>query len=282
MKTSIFYFSGTGNTDIITNLITEHLEKKNAIVSAYRIETILKEGIDYNIENIDIIGIGYPVHAFDAPSIIHNFIESLPSGNGKKLFIYKTAADPILKGGSNAKLKEKLEEKGFEVVYEELFIMPSNVFLRYSDEVIKKLYEHSKEKARKFATSITRQKTKHQENTKIMKFCTKVFGDLEKFGARRFGKSLYVDENCIHCGKCIKNCPVSNITLDSNDDIVFKNNCMLCMRCIYICPARAIKTKRYKFFVLDDFYNLKEIAKDKDLKEPEKLPKRIKKYLNEA
>ena len=53
------------------------------------------------------------------------------------------------------------------------------------------------------------------------------------------GKNLVVDENCIKCGKCIKSCPLNNISL-VNGKIKISNNCMFCLSCLNNCPKNAI------------------------------------------
>lgn len=47
-----------------------------------------------------------------------------------------------------------------------------------------------------------------------------------------------VDDNCIHCGLCARECPAQAIDFD-DQSIVDKDKCFCCMRCVNICPARA-------------------------------------------
>lgn len=63
-----------------------------------------------------------------------------------------------------------------------------------------------------------------------------------KFFGQNFAPSIYVHkENCVLCGKCIKNCPVKNIKED-NDGYpnIKKSNCIHCYRCIHHCPKKAL------------------------------------------
>jgi ferredoxin len=59
--------------------------------------------------------------------------------------------------------------------------------------------------------------------------------------ARSMGKKLtsFHDE-CIDCGRCIRECPQQNIVKRSGGGVVFQGKCMLCTRCLHGCPVHAI------------------------------------------
>lgn len=48
----------------------------------------------------------------------------------------------------------------------------------------------------------------------------------------------YVDDNCVHCGQCARECPAHAIDLEEPAK-VDAAKCFCCMRCVYICPAKA-------------------------------------------
>ena len=47
-------------------------------------------------------------------------------------------------------------------------------------------------------------------------------------------------EKCIHCGKCVKACPLQNITLEDGRP-VWHGHCTICMACYHQCPVNAIQ-----------------------------------------
>lgn len=53
-------------------------------------------------------------------------------------------------------------------------------------------------------------------------------------------KDFYSTEACIGCGKCVKLCPLNNITLKDKAPL-WENHCSHCMACIGNCPTRAIE-----------------------------------------
>jgi len=114
----IFYFSGNGNTKTITYLLSEELQKKGCHVDIFAIDGILRTKNNPSLQSYDIVGFGYPVHAFNAPRIFFEYLRTLPVGNQKKTFVFKTSGDPWMNGGSTALVRKELQKKGYEVCYE--------------------------------------------------------------------------------------------------------------------------------------------------------------------
>ena len=72
MKALICYFSGTGNTMKVAMRYREILLQNDITVDLVKMEHDTRpEEIDLN--TYDIIGFGYPVHAFNAPKIVIGF-----------------------------------------------------------------------------------------------------------------------------------------------------------------------------------------------------------------
>jgi len=57
VKICIYYFSGTGNTEIITDLLQKELSNLNADVIVRKIEIIIKKKIRIKTEKYDLVGI---------------------------------------------------------------------------------------------------------------------------------------------------------------------------------------------------------------------------------
>ena len=51
------------------------------------------------------------------------------------------------------------------------------------------------------------------------------------------------DQTCTGCGKCVKVCPLNNVTM-KNKKPVWEKHCTHCMACICYCPAEAIEYGR--------------------------------------
>ncbi len=277
MKICIYYFSGTGNTEIITNLLQKELTNLNADVIVMKIETIIKKKIKVKTEKYDLIGIGYPIHAFNAPKIVYDFVHRLHNDKGKKAFIFRSSGDPFLNGGSTKMLRNQLEKKGFDVFNENLSIMPANVFLQFKDNLNKQLYQLAQIRIKKLAQDIMKRKVFLQKNSIILTIISKLFSFMETTGAKWLGKYMKISDSCIKCFNCVRNCPTGNIVLvgdkngnevgDKDDNnIIFDKSCILCMRCIYKCPTNAIHFKYFRFFEIKQGYNIKSIISNPNIK----------------
>lgn len=262
----IFYFSGTGNTKMVAKLLATEFNRYISVVNVIAIDELLKTNKTAEVEKYDIIGFGYPVHAFNAPRIFFEFIEQLQDGKQKKTFIFKSAGDPFMQGGSTALVRKALQKKGYDVLYERLFVIPANVLVRYQDRLIKQLYNTAVQRVKTMVNEILSETTKIQKNTFFSNFLTAAFSSMEKYGARFFGKNLYVSESCNLCGICISNCPTNNITKQKGH-IRFHSKCTLCMRCIYRCPVNAISARFLKFFLISPWYEIQTIVDNPAIKD---------------
>jgi ferredoxin/flavodoxin len=266
MSVGIFYFSGTGNTEIVADLLAKEFRGRAASAELIRVEDILKNKVDFDINKYDIIGIGYPIHALNAPRIIFDFIKVLPAAKSKKVFILKCPGDPILRGGPLSPVKKNLEQKGYEVFYEGVIVMPSNVFLRIDEKMVKLICDVAARKVKKIAEDIIAGKTQLFRYGLFSGIFAKLFSDGENRGARMFGKHLRTSKSCNLCNICVENCPENNISVVDNR-INFSNNCLLCMKCIYNCPKAAIAPSFMKFFIIKGgYYKIKEIMGDSNIK----------------
>jgi ferredoxin len=262
----IFYFSGTGNTKMIAKLLATEFNRYVSVVDVIAIDELLKTNKTAEVEKYDIIGFGYPVHAFNAPRIFFEFIEQLQDGKKKKTFIFKSAGDPFMQAGSTALVRKAFQKKGYDVIYERLFVMPANVLVRYPDQLIKQLYNTAVHRVKTMVKEILSETIKLQKNTFFSTFATTAFSNMEKFGARFFGKNLYVSDSCNHCDICISNCPTNNITKQKGH-IRFHMKCTFCMRCIYGCPVNAISPRFLKFFVISPWYEIQAIVDNPAIKD---------------
>ena len=58
-------------------------------------------------------------------------------------------------------------------------------------------------------------------------------------------KKFVVDaDRCTHCGACVKNCPMQNISLKAGELPKWNGTCAMCLACIHRCPTRAIDYAR--------------------------------------
>ena len=143
MKNAIIYvFSGTGNTLIASKAIKEKFNKTNIECTIYNVRYPFLNIPDPN--NYDVIGFGYPIHAFNTPRIFLNFIKKLPNVDDKLAFIFKTSGEPFWPNRvSSYSLVKLLRKKGFYILMDKHFLMPYNIWFKYKPALAKQMYLHT-------------------------------------------------------------------------------------------------------------------------------------------
>ncbi len=148
MKVILYVFSGTGNTLAVANLYKRFLEQNNNMiyetdksvsVDVYRISA--KSGRVPSPENYDLVGIGYPIHAFCAPEPVVKLCKALPKVKNKRTFIFKTSGEGLhINDCSSHKCLKILTKKGYDVVMERHIVMPYNMIYRHNNEMARQMW----------------------------------------------------------------------------------------------------------------------------------------------
>lgn len=248
---AIIYFSGTGNTEKVANLYLDEFEKHGIKCDLFSLP--IKTAVDFSA--YDLLGVGYPVHAFNTPEIVLSFIKAIQKTPLKSAFIFKTSGEPLkLNDVSSLKLIKLLSKKGYSVMQEHHYIMPYDIIFRHSDYMADKMW--------KTAVALVRINCKEildgTPNRKKKFFLGGTFAflmSIEHPGARLNGRFYKVKSSCIKCGKCIKNCPTENIT-EQDGKIVFGKKCIMCTRCAFFCPTDSIKAGLFDRWRVNGEYSL--------------------------
>ena len=76
-----------------------------------------------------------------------------------------------------------------------------------------------------------------------------------EYDAMRKTKHFSVEDTCVGCGLCAKNCPISAIKLKDRKPEWMKEQCVMCLACLHHCPKFAIQygkhTKKHGQYVHD-------------------------------
>jgi len=256
-RVGIFLFSGTGMTKYVTEKIKYEFEKQNIEFDIHNIEDVQIENI--LLDDYDMIGVANPIHSFNTPKIVVDFVKKLPKVDGIKTFIINTCGEynPMNFASSNL-LINILTQKGFNIFYFRQFAMPNNFIIKHDEKQVIELLEEVNNDIPQAVFEIINHISYQEKSGFIAKILTFI-GRLETSEAKWMGKFLYTNKNCNLCMDCVQNCPNKNIIVNQKR-IRFKTHCGLCMRCIYLCPNSAIKVHHpIKFFSFEKWYENKEI-----------------------
>jgi len=278
------YFSGTGGTTRAARAIKQSLESLSVAVNLHELH---KDNVSGPPLEVDLLILMFPVFIFDAPVPVYRFLEQLPQGKGKR-----TAVIPVSGGGEvfpNRACRYmtclRLEQNGYDVVYEDMLIMPSNTVVPTGKNASIGLLKILQ------TASNTRASAQDVKLNKLLTKCDEIALDLTKgvrqriyapridrlfarmsgfekgpMGLKRFGERIQSSSACNSCGWCVDACTQNNISLESGTDAPrFGPSCVLCLKCIYGCPQHALSPGSASFLVLKEGYSLDELEKQEPL-----------------
>ena len=249
----IIYLSCTGNTLWAAKTLAEITNDR--IISLF---DAVRQHTPIHLKEGERLGFCLPVHGWRVQPIVRHFIEEMQItvANGeealKRIYTYflLTAGDSC--GEYAEELETLLSEKGLQVSTCCSIIMPEAYVALPGFDVDTDIREAEKKaKAnstiKKFADIVDdhRSVRMHIERGRFPRLYSRILG--KAFYAwlvtdRRF----HVDHTrCTGCGKCVKACPVANITLTHKTEAphptwLHNGKCLTCMACYHYCPHHAI------------------------------------------
>ncbi|MGL1890898.1 MAG: EFR1 family ferrodoxin [Spirochaetaceae bacterium] len=249
MRIKITYFTGSGNTELVTSKIAE------GFAAYHEVETIavnkIINDVDIGFNDSDVLGLGYPVYDYKPPNVIFDLIDKLKINNKPKpTFLFSTYTSKPL--DCNSHLIELLRKKNYYVITQNNFQSPGASAFLYGNTNLKvvkdcmRFENNIDSKIKKFTLDILNLLEKFKDST------FHIAPDFNRFNKihQRLSKVLYgtlfymnlkVNDNCSLCGKCTKTCIDSNLQIeDGNLKIKSKNHCSKCLRCVVNCQKKAI------------------------------------------
>ncbi len=237
MKTTLYYFSGTGNSLKVAKDLCKELEEGELISIAktfYENEPIVTS---------EKVGFIFPLYYYGLPKIIYDFVTKIKLDEATYIFAVVTRAGdvdgvPLIQLEKLLRKKSRTLNSGFFVMMPDNFILlPSTI----SDEEKMKLFEKANIKIKEISKIIEENKN----NLKIEIIEGKKHR-LER-GNLRFHKnvhkgdeSFFADEACTSCGTCEDICPVNNINIVEGKP-QWLHECQQCLACINYCPEESIQ-----------------------------------------
>ena len=249
MKICIYYYSGAGNTECVAKIIAKLAESHGHQVYRKRISTNSLNEIELNY---DILGIGYPIHFRQAPSLVADFITK-QNGKSKQLFTFCTKG--MYSGNATKHIQILAKQNLFSLVGNLELYMPGSDALALiakkeslTERMLKNIHSRKiKTRIELFLSSIYKSQEMDVVGSKwYVPLDNIIVKPLERYFTNNY--QIFIDrfspdqERCDLCQFCVKNCPNNNIKL-IDDKITFGSNCSFCLRCIHRCPQEAIQIK---------------------------------------
>jgi len=258
-EVDFFAFSGTGNTYYAVEKISSLLKENGVSVRCHKME----KSMNPDLKQDSIIGIAFPVACGSTYPSVLNFLNSLPDGNGNRIFMTGTMGGAGV--GMEGPIRRLLAKKGYCPIASKLFVMPGN----YGNKQIPE--DRNKTRITKFETdSIQFVESIMKGNGKWNGGWPLVSNLILKLCKTRKPWNLFYrifpiqvnQSKCTICGKCTRLCPTGAVKIDSSSKypLIDKNICQSCQRCVGFCPQHAIEVpnkpaQQYSCISYDKFKN---------------------------
>ena len=235
MTTTLYYFSGTGNSLRIANYLAETIEDCKTIPIAKIWE---EDNIVCESENVGFV---FPIYFFGLPSIVFDFLEKINLDKSNYVFAVATRGGP-LRGTIPHTFKKLLRRKSKNLNAIFFITMVANNITVYnitSEEKQKKKAEKAKKKTNEIVEIIIK---KQKKTTRVLTYLISTWIN-KKFREKvnnSDSKFSITEEKCNSCGVCENICPVNNITLVDGKP-QWQHKCQKCIACIHLCPQKAIQ-----------------------------------------
>lgn len=283
MKVAIFYFSGTGNTELTVKKWQSEAQKRHIELDLVKIEDNKEEVID--VSKYDKIGFGYPIHAFNAPRNVWKFAKRIKKVDEKKpAFAVMVSGEYMnLNHSSHLKVASILKRKNIFFESEYHYIMPYNMIFRHTEKRAFEMYQTMNALVPLDVEDyLVNNKPHYLKKHKVFIRPVIWLLRIEQLFAPVNGKTFKISKKkCIKCMKCVNNCPTHNIEF-KDGKFKFHNHCLCCTRCSFNCPTNAFSIGLLTGWKVNGNYKFKE----PEIIEVDKHPKYCKKsyirYYKEA
>ena len=236
----IFYFSGCGNSKYVAETIATQLNDTLIFIP----EAARENRYDYTLSEGERLGFVFPVYAWAPPKLVLDFIQKLQLPT-KPEYLYFACSCGDECGHTEKIFRKAIAEKGWElkgcfsVIMPETYIgMPG--FKLDTDENARKKID-----AAQVTMSRNIPRVLHRETFSDMVLghfawlkSYMINGSFNKFATD--DRKYRATDKCIGCGKCVKVCPLQNISLEDNRP-KWLGHCTMCMACYHHCPTNAIQ-----------------------------------------
>ncbi|MCB9498704.1 MAG: 4Fe-4S binding protein [Bacillales bacterium] len=275
----LIYYTGTGNTKKMVLEYEKIFKDHNIQSDLLEIKKNHQEIPEINQYNY--LGIAFPVHAFNSPRPVEVFLKKLEIAKDKPYFILLTSGEPLsLNYASSLKVERIMKKKGYHLTNEYLYCMPYNIMFRHSENSAYKMFETAKKMASIDVKDIING-VNHYLKKSLFSITVRAIFRIEQPGMHLNGRLFKIDEEkCIHCLKCVRECPEQNISYDKNQ-FHFGNNCDMCAKCAFFCPANAINIGLLNNWKVNGEYKFIPEKEGND-KHSSYLKKSYKKYYDKA
>lgn len=233
----ILYFSATGNSEYVAKRISA--ETGNITVS---ITDCYKKQIFSFDEKYKTLGIVSPTYSWGLPVIVTEFLQKLDLSH-KPDYIFFIATYGTTPGQTGKFADNILVPKGLPLSATFSVKMPDTwtpIFDLSDKDKVQQINDNAESEIKYIIKQIKRFALGDFMKNKLPYPMAKIGHSIE-YGLMRKTKHFSVEDTCIGCGLCARNCPVAAIQIKDRKPDWVKNQCVMCLSCLHHCPKFAIQ-----------------------------------------
>lgn len=232
----IFYFSATGNC--------KHVAERIAAVTGEELVSIaecVKSGC-FEFDGPGSVGIVSPTYMWGLPSIVREFLQRLTLRSTPD-YLWFAATYGTTPGQTARFADDILRTKGLALSARFSVKMPDTwtpTFDLSDREKVQRINDAAEVQISAVAQQVLARTVGDFMQRKTPLLTTKLLYGFEYDRMRRTSH-FTVEDCCVGCGMCAKNCPVSAIEMQDGRPVWVKDKCVMCLGCLHRCPKFAIQ-----------------------------------------
>ncbi len=241
MKIAVFFFSATGNTKQMAQVIGSRLNELGSEIELIDITSLNDRQRAIEIKAYDGAVLGSPIHSMRAPRLVRDWIATL-QGDGMKCATFFTY------GGfqvhpTHYDSSRRLEAQGFQVVASAEFLGKHTFNLGGWQSMLGRPNDDDASLARKYADALHARFSGHEEAV-VQDLDKGPYSEeqLDQFEGFRFQLVTQLPtrdgEECQQCLLCQEDCPSG--AMDAEKGQADPEKCIVCLRCVQNCPDQAL------------------------------------------
>ncbi|MCI1310008.1 MAG: EFR1 family ferrodoxin [Lachnospiraceae bacterium] len=235
----IYYFSATGNSRYVAETLSRYFH--DPCVSIEDFADV--ESVDCYPAPGESVGIVSPTYAWGLPVNVREFLEKLVIKAPGQPYLYFVATYGKISGTVDLEVIRILK-KTIRRSPDALFgVKMPDTWTPIFDLSSRAKTDKINSAADKQIHDMTELIRAGKERNYIKNKAPELFSFVHKpvYNHLRQTKYFHVEESCIGCGQCAKNCPAHAIEMKDGHPVWVKDRCIACLRCLHHCPEFAIQ-----------------------------------------
>jgi ferredoxin len=237
LSTTIFYYTGTGNSLWASRAIASELGDTE-LISIKTVKNSIKD------LKSDCVGIVFPVYIWGVPAPVRKFIVNFLREISAP-YIFAMAVNGGQVANTLVQLKKIMSRSGLTLSGGFDIRMPSNYTPWGGPEPIEaqqEMFKNAKTKFSRIVSMIRAKETSPMEKGSLWQrlIFSGIIYNISFPQVPSMDKQFFSDDKCNKCGICQRVCPAANITV-SNGKPVWNHQCEQCFACLQWCPKESIQ-----------------------------------------